>query len=710
MNNFDPVLLSATNGNGATAIEEPGPSSGTGPKATVSRTEPEGDGEAPISAPNFFQIPARFWTDERIAQLSSFLDAELNLCEMERSEKMRKFAEYLIAYKAPSEDWPKNFPVYNGSNLTIPVIKEKVNVLVAQIAQSSLVTKPRWVLEGLAAEWKPFTDDIEQFLDLASDRDLKFRKAALSAITECVKLGTAVLETAHEIDQRNIYKYSADGKKVFKSDRLAHDGPIVKHIPIQKFWIRLHEKEIEDARWCAKELEYTSAELLEKERQGKFYGVKHLLKTVRGSYMSRGDDVTDAQWEAELTKPLFTDSFKIYETRISWDIDGDNKYEELQVFYSRDARHFICAKFNPYWHGKRGFSKMEYFPGTGFYAEGLCEMLEDIQKGVSRKTNVRNDNESMANLKMFLKRKMVKGLMPGDPLYPGKQIEVNDIWNDIREFQMSEIYPSTVNSEMLLWSRAEALSGAGDAQTGGAMPVTRTTAAAQLALLQEQAKRVDLTVSSVRECFNEIGWFTTQLFFQFGTNGKAVAWLGERGKSVEAIFRMPRRVVEMGLAIKAQTPTSVQNRQVKRENSIALLNLLIQIHEKLLPFAQHLAPEAMGEVAHGMVRAATRYLSDTLATFETPDPEELLAGLLVLEKVLPAPEDLGGMAAYSRATAADQTDDRLARLEGLLRSVESFGAGNDGIPARGQQRGRATPPEGLRGGGAPSTEFGGPSY
>lgn len=706
---FDPELLAALHGepSGNGVTEHSYDTGSDAPRATITRATGEEDA-APLSSPEVYQIPRKFWTVEKQKQVADYLDAELQLADMERSEKMAKFADYLVAYKAPSANYPKNFPIANASNLTIPVIKEIVNTLVAQIVQSTLTSKPRWILEDLAAEWEPFVDDIEQFLDIAAERDLGFEVSALNSIIEMCKLGTSVLETVYEVDERNIYKYTADGRKVYKDKMLFQDGPVVIHCPLQRFWIRFHEREIQKARWVAKQLTYTSYELFEKESQGKFYGIKDLIRTVRSSQYVNRDEVEEAEREAELTKPSFYDSWEIFEVWLFWDVDGDGSYEHLVLYYSREGRKFIGCKFNPYWHGKRPFTKIGYFPGPGFYDEGLCEMLEDIQKGISMKTNTRNDNESLANIKMILKRKMIKGLMPGDPLYSGKIIEVNDIWNDVREFQLNEIYPSTVQGEMLLWQRAERLSGVSEAQTGGAMPVTRTTAAAQLALLQEQAKRVDLAVRVIRVGFNEIGYLATQLYFQFGTNGKAVAWLGKRGQAVEAIFRLPRRIVELGLAIKAETPTSIQNRQVKRENSIALLNLLIQIHEKLMPFAQLLAPDRMGEVAHGMVRAANRYLSDTLETFETPDPEELLAGLTILEKVLPAPENLGGMAAYERAAATDKDDAQLARLEGLLRSVESFGAGSDRLPDRGRERGRLEAPERVPRGRSSGIEFGGP--
>jgi hypothetical protein len=326
-------------------------------------------------------------------------------------------------------------------------------------------------------------------------------------------------------------------------------------------------------------------------------------------------------------------------------------------------------------------------------------MLEDIQDEISDKHNKRSDNAAMANLKMLLKRKMVKGIMPGDPLYTGKVIEVNDIWNDVREFQMAEIYPSTINEEQISRQYADRLAGYSEAVSGSAMPVTRTTASAQLALLQEQAKRIDLSVRNVRRGMNEIGWHATHIYFQFGTNGKAIAWLGRKsGLAVEGVFKLPRRVHELGLALTVSTPTSLQNRQVKRENSIALFNLLSQMYERMLPFVQHLAPERMGEVAKAMAQGASRFLEDVLETFEVTDPDDLLAGLTVLEKVLPTPEDLGGLESYRRGAESVEIVDQLRRMEDLLGEANDSRTRGDGVPSSSRYGRRVAPPQGIRGG------------
>lgn len=620
-------------------------------------------------------IPDELW--EKVEdEIADYLDEQLREAESERSDFMRNLARWKVVYSAPKPESPKNFPFSNASNMVIPVVKETVNTLAAQIAQASLTVKPRWVFDDLAHEWAPFTQELQEFTDIVSERELNMEEEVTKGIIAKAKYGTTIYEVGHEVLERKFYRYTSDSKKVYPKTVIVKDGPGLHMIPLQKFWIRLTETDIQSAAWVAKEFDFSEIELRLKAAQGEFFNVSELL--IEEGEQST-DVVTETEEKIEDKEPLRR-TWKCFEVWLSFDVDGEGDLEEIKVLYYPPKRKFLYRRFNPYDHGRRPFVKDGYFPMDGrFYDMGLCEMLEQIQDAISDKHNRRNDNETLANMKMFLKRKMVKGLQPGDPLYPGKQIEVTDIWNDIREFSMSEIYPSTVQEEMILRQTAERLAGTNEGVAGAAMPVTRTGTGAQLALLQEQSKRIDIPVKASRRMINEVGWLTIMLYMQFGTNGKALAWMGERGRIVDAIFGLPQRVVELGLGIKANAPTSMQNQQVKRENSIAMFNLLLQLYEKLAPLAQMLAPQQLGEFVHAMVRSARDYAEDILETFDQPDPDAVLAGLSVLQKVLPKPEDLGGLEAYERGAQSAEISEGIARLESLYSEASAAFEGRRGV-------------------------------
>jgi hypothetical protein len=660
-------------------------------RAEALSSEPEEAGSEPIQiSPLAGHIPAKFMTPKMREEIEHFLLRELNDAEMERSAFVKKLARWDHAYRAPLPDGPKHFPIFNASNLTVPVIKEAVNTLSAQLVQATDTARPRWIFKELAKEWEPFTDRLEQFLDLASDRDMNLSPVLTDWIVESAKLGTSILEMPWEVDERRIYKYDESGKRVYPSRVIMRDGPAPAHIPLQKFWIRFNERDVQKARWVGKELQMNEMDLLRRRDLGKFHSVDKIIS--RGEDRST-DERTKVHEKAEQTRPVER-SYTIFEIWLSWDIDGDNRFEEIKVYFDRETGKLLGEFFNPYWHGKRPFIKLGYFPAQDrFYDEGLCEMLEQLQVGISSISNKRADNATLANLKMILKKRTVRNLNPGDPLYSGKIIEVTDPLTDVREFQLSEVYPSTVQEEGMMQQRVERVAGTNEGVAGAAMPVSRTTASAQIALLQEQAKRIDLAIRNIRRGIQEIGKFAIQLYSQYGTQGKAVAWMGTRGKEIEAVFRLPRRVIELGAALQPQTPTSMTNKQIQRENKLSMFNLLMQLHERLFELVGSVAPDVLPLVAAGTVKGAQKFMFDILSAFDETDPEGILSTLAVLERVLPQMEDMGGVGDLERRLESAEILERLSGLESLVQEAEAAAEDARGVSDERRRRERASPQE-----------------
>ena len=658
--------------------------------------------EAPRQRPAFVrEIPDSVWEigGERLKQ---FVLNELSSAETERSSFVKKLTRWKHMYDAPIPENPKNFPIANASNLTIPVIKEAVNTIAAEIIQSTITNERQWIFEDLADEWLPYVEPLEKFFDVAAQKELKMDEVCPIAIGEKVKLGTTIYSVDYEIDERGLYLYSADGQKVFKKRVVRKDGPALDRVPLEDFYIRFYEQDPDKANWCGRKIRLNESELRRRVKQGRF-DAEVVDRIIAGTGDEPEETTRDAE-KREETKPSDRATFEVMVLYVSFDIDDDGEPEELYLHWSPEAQDFLSKKFNPFWHGLRPFVVDRFMPiEDRFYGQGLAEMLEQLQVAISLKTNQRNDNAMMANLKMLITRQTVQGLKPGDPLYTGKIIRTNDIWNDIREFQMAEIYPSTVNEEMILRSHVDRISGLNDGSRGAGMPVSRTTATAQLALLQESKKRIDFSIRLTRKSFEKIAFLTTNLYFQHGLNGKALAWLGDKGRPLESLFDLPRRVLEIGFAIRAHSPTSVRNQQVRRENAIALFNLMVQLYERLLPLVGQVVPESATEIVSALVASAHRFMQEVLSGFEVSRPEEVLEGLATLKRILPNAEDLGGLDSFERAEATAQSFANLTRLEDLLREVEGVARGSDGLRPTGEEPRRLSLPEGLSG-GIPGTQ------
>jgi hypothetical protein len=653
---------------------------------------------------DLMEIPDSLLDEEALSRLSAFIDQELNLARSERSQLIDEdLPRWQEMYKSPPPNEPKNFPIRNASNLQVPVILEVVNTIVAQLVQTTRAADLEWILEDLAAEWTPFKNILEKFLYLAAERDLRWEAREIAAVLEEVKYGTAVVEIVHEVKQRRLYQYTNDGTSVFPRDVTLHQGPKAYNVPLQDFFIREFEEDPTEAKWCAKRIWISDDDLLEMERVGRLYNVDRVINS--GSTRWGADAVKAAQREAEGTSSGGNELKEVYEVWIRWPVGKERVPTELHMYYHQDTRTFLSRRFNPYRHGQRPFVRYVYFPVEHrFYGQGVITQIEGLQREISTIHNQRRDNATLANLKMLLTKRMIPGLRPGDPLYSGKIVAVSDPYQDVRELKLSEIYPSTVTEEQITRQYVERVSGVSEPR--GA-PVTRTTATAQLALLQEQAKKFDLTVRGNRTSKARVGALTLELYFQYGSAGKGRAWLGEEGSKVDDLFRLPRTAAELGLALRPASPTSQLNKESRRQNSLSLFNLMTQLYEKLLPMAQQFAPESLPMVANALVRSAHRFMGDTLASFDVTDPEEVLAGLTVLEQVLPNSEDLGGMDYFQRAATSARSLEQLGRLENLLRETARADDGRSGVRAGSDDSGGLAPAQGIPGGGLTGSLFGG---
>lgn len=655
-------------------------------------------------------------SDEQERDLKVYLDQEIYLALGERTSFIDNLVRWQEVYDAPMATEPKDFPLADSANLTVPIIKEMVNTLTAQFTQTVLTPRPRWILQAMSEEWGPFVGIIEDFMDLAAERDLKFDKRIETWILEAAKLGTSVIQVGYTQQAKNFYVYSRDGMEVRKVRRVTHDGPILYNIPLEDYIQPFTSVDPQEARWCGKRFRVTGKWLMDRAEDGGYHNVSQVVIGQTGANYGtdyKTGDVQEKQEMLEATTPNRRDTYEIYEIWLSWDVDGDGLEEEIVAWYHPPTQTLLRVQYHMFWHSERPFIVLRYFPKEyRFYGQGLCDQLEALQEEISEIHNQRLDNASIANVRPLLVRRGSKSLKPGDPLFTGQPIPVDNP-DDVVPLVIGEIYPSTIMNEDMTRSYAERLSGANEASSRGAMPVTRTTATAQLALLQEQAKRFDQTIRNARDGIAKIGWYAFSTYFQFGADEKKIVqWLGERGRIISGIFNLKRSASELGLGFTASAPTSQQNKELQKQNALAVFNLTIQMYTQLLQLAVQTGTpaEALAPVAAKLVQSAERFMFQILDRFDVSNPDDIIAGLKILEKILPKPEDLGGLETFARAEEAADRAESLARLEALL--TEAGGAETGGVDLsrpREIPRGALLSTGLLRGGGESRMDGGEPS-
>ncbi len=615
-------------------------------------------------------------------RLVQYLDEELGIAEGERWDWVRKISRLKEKYDAPFPEFPKDWPIANSSQITIPVIKMAVNAVSNRILQTILAAEPIVSVrtsdateEGLIGDfnWKDFAFQYEKFLDMYGNEKLKYRKVLRDWVIETVKLGTGILEATTELRRRKLVTYDTASGDYVSNIVDDFNGPILFHVPLEDYWQRAGYNDPNEAPWCGKAIRKTWSEIKNMAVSGTLDPEK-----INGIWKQESEEppetVTDME-EREKLEPNRRETFTIHELAVRWDVDGDGIDEELMVYFHWPSRTLLRRKHSGF--RTRPWIVANYIPTEHWmYGEGLAETVEHLQEEISTMHNQRIDNATIANLRIILVRRLFAGLRPGDRLWTGKIVKVpEDVDKDVGTLQLGEVYPSTERAEAVAMQYVERVApGAGEQATGSASPVTRTTATAQMAVLEELNRMFDMPIKNFREALTEASQQHTDLFTVVGTGGLAEEFLGPtNGKLVEEGLSQPSELVRRRIKIQVQSTRSTLNKEVEFQSQLAVFQLVIQMWTQIREEAMLTAPQVIPVLQHEIVKTLIPIFKRIMQYSGSSNPEQAVSVLNVLEKLLPAPEDLGGM------EGAQAGEDLLAGLQ------QGGGAGSNGSGPEGAQ-------------------------
>lgn len=613
-------------------------------------------------------------SEEAEMRLIQYLDAEVTLARNERFEFINRLARFKEKYRTKFPEFPKDWPIANASQIVIPVIKTAVHTLSARIYQTLMAAEPPASIRTEDKDYQDFAFDYEKFLEVYSDERLDLPSILDSWVTELIKLGTGVFEVTTKLDRRAQVDYNPISGEYEKKVVEYFAGPVLYHIPLEDFWIRPAYQDPDEAPWCGKEVRLSWSKIKDMALSGELNPDKidRIWRFIGVSDLDVPKTVT-TQEDIDKLRPMNRSQYGIHELTVRWDVDGDGLDEELLVYFHQPSRTILRKKYSGF--RRRPWRVGRYIPiEHWFYGEGLCEILEHLQEEISTIHNQRIDNATIANLRIILVARLIKGLRPGDRLWSGKVVRVQDVKADVGTLQLGDVYPSTVMNENISQSYVHAVSGAGEVAQGQAQPVTRTTATAQLALLEELNRRFDKVVKGLRRTLRDVYRDLTDLFSKMGTGGLAEEWLGTvRGQRLETFLTLPADLLKRKIKIQVIATRSTVNREVEFQSQIAVWQLLQQMWQTITQTAQMTgAPQIIPLLAHEFISAVKPVLKKVMQYADAPDPDQAISVLTVLERILPAPEDMGGMA------AARSDEANAALLEQLRKRTADELGGNAG--------------------------------
>lgn len=587
------------------------------------------------------------WGASRESAFKDWIDAELKRALEARQPLEAKWRKWLEQYRAPADRPLKSFPFEGAANFELPVTAIDVDQLYAKFIQTIHAPANLWTMEPLNPDWDETAKPVQDFLEWLDKAVLQMEGINKRAILEMVKLGTCLYKTGWLFERRKVWTYDEQMRRV-QVERMV-SRPIVDHVRLADFVIPPYAYDINPdaqagAPWVAERFK-TSIDRLDSIADAAApylpnYGtmavqrLRQYLETGQTDYDAKIQDLDynkiartqnppdfDTSSQTEITKDTAGGTVASMVNDVEWwqiharfpTQAAGGSQDDIIVEYHVPTRLILRAIYQPYAHGQRPYDVSRYFPGEGFYGIGVCEQKEMSQRALSDLYNYTHDNVLLSNA-IGLAAKAGSNIAPGEPWYPGKLLITDGPpREELMAFQLGSTYPNLTQIYQQTEMLGRQATGVSDLNLGSINQLpSRTPATTVQSMLEEGARRPDLTLKDLRGALGRVGLRVLQLLHQYmqhpalgigGENysGLAVRVLGqEAGLKVVAALAMTPDRIEHGLGVNLTATSASANKELAKQNLMALLQLQGQVAPQvvqLLTMAMQAQGTPVGQAA-----------------------------------------------------------------------------------------------------------------
>ena len=602
---------------------------------------------------------------------------------------VQQWIRWLELYRAPIKQPERNVPFEGASNFMLPVIASDADPLYAKFIQSLHATEDLWTISALNERWVDAAKPVQDMLTWLDHSLLHMYDVNKRVVSEMVKLGTGIYKTGWTYERRNVFTYDAQGT-VIKAERI-RGLPFVDHVRLADFVFPATAYAIDPdaqggAPWVAERIRIPVATLrwmgestspylpnIDKEALDRVLKFIEPAPTLFDAAIQRNDYIRAASanppnFDTGLRSPSVSDptgtpggrrptEVEMWEVHARFPTGNGDSQDDVICLYHQPTRSVIRGVYNYYHHGKRPYECVRYFPGDGFYGIGVAEQTEVFQLAESDLFNFTWDNVLLANSRMIV-AKSGSNIAAGEPYWPGKVwITDGDVRQDFTSFAMADIYQSLPMLGNELQAKRERRNGMGDLQAGQLQSLpSRTPATTTMALMQEGARRPDLTLKDMRYSgLSMVGLRTLQNCQQFMSSPvdvggqmllkMAVDMLGQpEGMHVAEKLMMPMENVELGLGCAITATSGTKNKETAKQDYLALMQIAGQTSGQLIQMAQvamQFAGTPVAQLAEQAIGAQIELANRLLEQYDIPNRDRILPDSPQNDTAFPAPSPQG---------------------------------------------------------------------
>ena len=558
------------------------------------------------------------------------LDQELK----NQEDLINKLPYWHDQYRGKRE--PKSFPWENCANVAIPLTRSNTDAIFVRIIDAIFNKVKLWIAKAQKKQFIGFDKELEEQLNWFQKNILQLKKKLFSPLLECVKTGRGIVmivnedkhdtryayATPKELKDSTVKKYKAKGEATPLVKRIdkSYTGPNIYPIP-RSDWVESSDStSIDDAYMCGFRSRFRKPQLDSKVRQDLF-DEKEVKKLTAPDKI---DEATKRRAEGqgkEIKKTDYEGQYEIWQLHMYYDVDEEGEEEDIVITYHRTTGAILRCIYNPLFRKFRPFQDFVFYP-TEYCSdgEGICEILEPLQKVADTLMNQTLDTQTLMNAPWIF----VRGGIGLDNLRPspGKTIPVlGELEGNIQIIQHPGPPPVTFQTADRINSLADRAVGITPAVMGistAERPVAKET----VALQTEANKKFKSGIDNLRDKLSEFAWKLIDFFTQYQPTYK----YGEMDE--EKTIKFPTEYMRDGINIELATSSEMLNQEIRREITLTIYQILSDYMTKIAGMAQMLVnPQVPSDFKKMIIdgnKISVKLLNRLLEDFEIKDADDLV--------------------------------------------------------------------------------------
>lgn len=644
---LDPALLALLGANG-------GPGGGDfGPPL------PEAFPPGPIPFPAPPQIewdtldPEEMVVDLRLSGPQEQKVCEFLHDEIERSgrflsrvhQEVKKYREQYAEFRGP-----KNFPWEKCSNVAVPMTAPAVNQVVGRNVRVLKSTTPCILVEPLPGVSDQWTDPdllqgIQDFLNAKLMEDRAAFGSIVEWILESTITGTGITKVFWDRLERKIRAYEqipgSTKPRIVEKEYVAFEGNKVDLMRTEDIFFPPEAWNLsgflQEGQWLAQRFRERWGLLEQKVRDGIYK--REAVERLRDEADQIDQQATGSVYidpksgVGDIQAPLHesANELVLYEVYCRMALADGEPERDLVFTYSWKQNVLLRAIENPYFHGKRPFVKLPYWPlPNAAFGRGIPEEIRHPQKSADDIWNAFIDALTLANTPIFKMGKET-GIKPGktDRIWPGRIMPL-DQPDSFQAVQVGNPSPSTMEAISQNDKMAQRASGLTNEtlQAGETMTGNRETAQGVATRAGNTSPMFDVSLDQIRDAFAEVAEMALVNFQQFAPKGQDFLSTDASGQAMKQFLTLPVESVVGKYQISIVASSASANSETRK---LSLQQLLTTIKPALQDMAGIMAkmidpstPPPITAVLKIDLQSTLEAVRQIVQAFEMPQANKLI--------------------------------------------------------------------------------------